>query len=145
MRLAGLMWVGATLLAASAWSQPSFVGAEQCKLCHRAVYDSWRRTPHASTGTVVLEGDPACNTCHTTDVVTKRRGVQCEACHGAGEDYWPAEVMIDPDKAMMAGLKRPSVAVCKRCHDHDEPGHRRELVLPPASEWDVWVHVRGEP
>ena len=145
MRLAVLVWVGATLLASLAWSQAGFVGAEQCKLCHRDVYDSWRRTPHASTGTVDIDGEPRCNTCHTTDVRTRRRGIQCEACHGAGEDYWPAEVMIDSDKASMAGLERPTPAVCRRCHDNDESDHERDFVMPSGAEWEVWVHIRGEP
>lgn len=146
MRLV-LIWLGATLIAASAWAQPGFVGAERCKLCHRGVYESWLRTPHASTGTVDIDAATSCNACHTTDVGSRRRGVQCEACHGAGEDYWPAEVMIDPDKALMAGLVQPTPAVCRRCHDTEnvEPDHRRDVVVPSASEWEAWVHVRDEP
>jgi len=146
MRLA-LLWVGATLLAVSAWPRPGFVGAERCKLCHRDVYESWRRTPHASTGTVDIDADARCNACHTTDVGTRRRGVQCEVCHGPGEDYWPAEVMIDPDKASMAGLVQPTQAVCRRCHDTEnvEPEHRRDIVMPSAAEWEAWVHIRDEP
>ena len=145
MRLAVLMWAGATVLAAAAWSEPAFVGAEQCKLCHRDIYDSWRRTPHASTGTVDLDGEARCNTCHATDVSTRRRGVQCEACHGAGGDYWPAEVMIDPDKATMAGLERPTLGACRRCHGSDEPDHEPDFVPPSSSEFEVWVHIRDEP
>jgi hypothetical protein len=146
MRLV-LLWVGATLIAASAWAQAGFVGAERCKLCHREVYESWLRTPHASTGTVDIDADASCNACHTTDVGTRRRGVQCEACHGAGEDYWPAEVMIDPDKASMAGLVQPTPLVCRRCHDNEKvgPDHRRDVVIPPRAEWEAWVHVRDEP
>lgn len=145
MRLAVLWWVGATLFAASAWSQPGFVGAERCKLCHRDVYESWRRTPHASTGTVDVDVGERCNTCHATEARTRRRGVQCEACHGAGGDYWPAEVMIDPDKASMAGLERPTEAVCRRCHDNDEADHDRGFVMPSGSDWEVWVHIREKP
>lgn len=146
MRLV-LLLVGAALIAASAWAQPGFIGAERCKLCHRDVYESWLRTPHASTGTVDLDAGAACNACHTTDVGTRRRGVQCEACHGAGEDYWPAEVMIDPDKAVMAGLVQPTKVVCRRCHDTEnvEPDHRRDLVMPSAAEWEAWVHIGDEP
>lgn len=153
MRLV-LLWVGASLIAVSVWAQPGFVGAERCKLCHRDVYESWLRTPHASTRTVVADADTSCDACHTTDVGTRRQpvrpGVQCEACHGAGEDYWPAEVMIDPDKALMAGLVQPTRAVCRRCHDTEnvEPDHRRDMVMPRQdewAEWEAWVHIRDEP
>ena len=146
MRLA-LLWVGATLLAVSAWPQAGFVGAERCKLCHRDVYESWRRTPHASTGTVDVDADARCNACHTTGVGTRRRGVQCEACHGPGENYWPAEVMIDPDKASMAGLVQPTPAVCHRCHDTEnvEPEHGRDFVIPSQTAWEASVHIRDEP
>jgi hypothetical protein len=133
---------GMLLAAASAWSQPGFVGADSCKLCHRDVYESWRRTPHSSTGTLAADAEARCNACHSTDRSGRLRGVQCEACHGAGEDYSPAEVMIDPDKASMAGLVRPAESVCMRCHDNREPNHQSGFVMPSASAWATSVHVR---
>lgn len=142
-----LLWAGALGAATASTVVAStmargFVGAQSCKLCHREIYDSWRRTPHASTGTVEIDASARCSTCHATDLVTRRRGVQCEACHGPGEDYSPAEVMIDPEKAAMAGLVRPDEGTCRRCHDNDEPNHRSELELPSDAEWARWVHVR---
>jgi len=134
-----LIWVGASVLA-------GYIGAERCKLCHRDVYESWRRTPHASTQTVGVDADKRCVACHTSDGA-RLSGVQCEACHGAGSDYWPAEVMIDPDKASMAGLVRPTEATCRRCHaaEDAEPDHLRDFVMPGAAEWVRSVHVRTKP
>ena len=53
--------------------------------------------------------------------------------------------MIDPDKASMAGLKRPAAAVCRRCHDNDEADHDRGFVMPTETDREVWVHIREEP
>lgn len=144
--LVAMVWLSTVFLAAPAWArEPGFVGAESCKLCHRDIYQSWRRTPHSSTGTVDIDGEPRCNDCHTTDVGQRLRGVQCEACHGPGEFYSPAEVMIDPEKASMAGLIWPTEDDCRRCHDHDEPNHRREFAMPSGSDWANFVHLRDQP
>jgi len=35
-------------------------------------------------------------------------GLQCEACHGAGSEYAPEDIMQDRMKAMMHGLKMPT-------------------------------------
>jgi YVTN family beta-propeller protein len=43
-------------------------------------------------------------------------GVQCESCHGPGSEYMAAEVMVDPEAAMEAGLQMPGTEVCMRCH-----------------------------
>ncbi len=133
MRLS-LIWVGASLLA-------GYIGAERCKLCHRAVFESWQRTSHSSTAAVGVDAEERCLSCHTSGGAAQS-GVQCEACHGGGEDYWPAEVMIDPEKASMAGLIRPTEATCRRCHGSDEPDHAREFVMPPEAEWTIWIHSR---
>jgi hypothetical protein len=53
--------------------------------------------------------------------------------------------MIDPEKAEMAGLVRPSLVVCERCHENDEPGHRRSLVIPERNEWRRWIHEVKNP
>ena len=115
-----------------------FVGAERCKLCHRSIYESWLLTPHARAFERVEQQQ--CLSCHRTGN-QDGPAVQCEACHGAGGDYWPAEVMIDPDKARMAGLVHPDEARCRSCHDNQQPGHRREFAMPASpSEQRRWVH-----
>ena len=81
-------------------------------------------------------------TCALGDVVCSARRVTAP-----GQDYWPAEVMIDPDKASMAGLVQPTLAVSRRCHDTEnvEPEHRRDFVTPSEAAWEAWVHIRDEP
>jgi DmsE family decaheme c-type cytochrome len=47
-----------------------YVGAETCKTCHEAIYNTWQNTPHSKT---ILNKDPA------------HQG--CEGCHGPGADH----------------------------------------------------------
>lgn len=114
------------------------MGAERCRLCHRAVYERWERTSHARTRAGGTAGE-TCLVCHTTGG-ERLLGVQCEACHGADGNYWPAEIMIDPDKAAMAGLRRPTEELCLRCHDNEEPGHATGFEMPAPDEWVSSVH-----
>ena len=120
-----------------------YIGAETCRLCHRAIYESWLETPHASSR-LESDAEQRCWRCHATNEGRLER-VQCESCHGAGVNYWPAEVMIDLDKAAMAGLLRPAAATCARCHDTDEPGHVAGFAMPPRAEWSQWIHDLREP
>ena len=135
-----------SFLAAAASSEgngASYVGAERCKLCHRSVYESWEATPH-SREEVPLDAGDRCFSCHATEA-RKLPAVQCEACHGPGSDYSPPEVMIDPEKAAMAGLVRPNLVVCERCHENDEPGHRGKFAMPERNEWTRWIHEMKDP
>lgn len=132
-----VLWAAGSLLGATP------VGAESCKLCHRSLYRSWAATPHAQTR-VPPGGQDRCLTCHATDG-RKLPAVQCESCHGPGSDYSPPEVMIDPEKAEMAGLVRPSIVVCERCHENDEPGHRGKLSMPERNDWARWIHEMKDP
>ena len=75
---------------------------------------------------------PRCLSCHTTaagthlsDLISTfrpRDGVQCESCHGPGEDYAHYSVMIDPVKSREAGLiSHPGEKTCKTCHNSSSP------------------------
>ena len=68
-----------------------------------------------------------CLGCHATafdteawereDTFFLEDGVQCEGCHGPGSEYVAAEVMMDPQEAMMNGLKMPAERRCMMCHN----------------------------
>jgi len=70
--------------------------ARMCLGCHAAAADAedWERA----------EGF------HVQD------GVQCEACHGAGSEYAPEDIMRDREKAMAHGLRMPQKDDCMICH-----------------------------
>lgn len=130
------------LSAATAFAAATTVGAERCKLCHRDIYLSWAKTPHAKEAAPPLE--ERCLACHATGE-KKLLAVQCEACHGPGSEYSLPEIMIDPEKAAMAGLVRPSIAVCERCHENAERGHRGRLEMPEPNDWGRWIHAMKDP
>ena len=54
----------------------------------------------------------------------KEEGIQCEACHGAGSDYYSMSVMKDKAKAMAAGLIMPTKEVCLKCHNSESPNYK---------------------
>ncbi|UCD25545.1 MAG: beta-propeller fold lactonase family protein, partial [Gemmatimonadota bacterium] len=69
---------------------------------------------------------PICLGCHTTaysaeeweldDTFHFEDGIQCERCHGPGSEYSSAEVMMDPERARAAGLRKPTESDCLVCH-----------------------------
>jgi|GEM_PF-120447 len=79
------------------------------------------------------QASPACLKCHTTayheliggatDLSSVYEGVGCEACHGAGSNYYPEAIMRDPRAAKAAGLKEVTRQTCLACHEnaHDKP------------------------
>jgi len=141
MMLLAFLWASVSVAGAS--GEPSYIGALRCRLCHRDVYQSWKRTPHARASEPVPEGEDRCLVCHATSGWEVPE-VQCEACHGAGGDYWPGEVMMDPEKAKAAGLKRPDEALCRRCHTNAEPGHRNDFTMPAPEKLEELVHPTAE-
>lgn len=144
-----LAWLKALVVALASTAAlealpAKFVGAERCRLCHRDVYRSWLETPHARTETVSL-GRGECARCHQTSEALGFRGVQCEACHGAGGNYWPPEVMIDPEKAALAGLRTPTESVCRQCHPGNGPPHEATFEMPPRALYPAFVHRVRDP
>jgi hypothetical protein len=121
--------------------EPDTLGAERCRLCHRSVYDAWSNTAHArATDSVVSEPrSRGCFDCHATGPQALQ-GVQCEACHGPGGNYWQPEVMMDPQKAKEAGLVEQTESVCRSCHGSGLPEHASSFTMPREAERPHAIH-----
>ncbi len=85
----------------------------------------------AEVGVADPQTDDRCIKCHATahgvpdDMVSKQfdrnAGVQCESCHGAGNDYRKKKIMMNREKAVANGLVIPTEAVCVQCHNDESP------------------------
>jgi len=100
--------------------RPMYVSAKRCRECHPAQVESWAATPHARAHAALSADDQEraeCVACHVTGFGAAGgyragsdpdlRGVQCEACHGAGSLH-PA---VAPGRAGRSVAK-----VCPECH-----------------------------
>ena len=122
----------------------AYVGVNKCKMCHQReakgmIFEKWSETAHAKAFETLAgdeakavytklgkTGDPQadteCLSCHTVgDPAHNADGVGCEACHGAGGDYWKMSVMKDKNAAIAAGLTADPKAECVRCHNDKSP------------------------
>jgi hypothetical protein len=106
--------------------QPAgYAWADSCRNCHQAIYDAWAKTKHATALGRLSSGEQEqmCVGCHVTGAKTRvmeggkvlNRGVQCEACHGAGAAH-----VADP--TVRTGLvKVPGESLCEECHSSKSP------------------------
>jgi hypothetical protein len=143
---AALFTVALALLPAA--KERTYVGASNCKLCHKAElqgrqFTIWEASFHAkafaSLGTEKAAeigkpagiADPAANAqclgCHAPLAPKapglKAEGVTCEVCHGPGSAYKKLSVMQDREKAVQNGLiLYPDAgaiqAHCLKCHQN---------------------------
>ncbi len=87
---------------------------------------------------------PICLGCHTTaynveeweldETFHYEDGVQCELCHGPGSEYMAAEVMVDRERAIAAGLRMPQESDCLVCHK--EKGSHIAVLDVPQFEYE---------
>ncbi len=113
-------------------AEAKYLSARFCRACHSSAdndrYHRWLQTKHAKAYEA-LQGaekkNPVCLHCHTTgngepisDRIKRKdlRGVQCEACHGAGSLYKSNKVMKNRKKAIEMGLILPTRMTCLKCH-----------------------------
>ena len=93
------------------------------------------RTIAAKMGISDPQKSPECLSCHTTaphvgltGITSSFRqsdGVQCESCHGPGEDYARYSAMVDPHKAASSGLVEvPGEKTCITCHNPSSPTYK---------------------
>jgi Cytochrome c554 and c-prime len=113
-------------------------------------YGAWQKGPHAKAFTT-LKGEkaiklakekglatpphesPECLECHVTGhgvpaariryPMKASDGVQCESCHGPGNDYRKKTTMSDEKKAIAAGMWQPGkeAKICTDCHNDRSP------------------------
>jgi YVTN family beta-propeller protein len=101
-----------------------------------------------------LKEDPqiseTCLKCHTSayhriaggamDIISIYEGIGCEACHGAGSNYYPEAVMRDTRAAKAAGLKEITRETCLGCH---EKAHGKDFNFDEAIQ--IIAHPKQEP
>lgn len=117
------------LAAVPVAKEPTYVGASECKLCHKAELQGrqfviWQASLHAKSaaslktekaasyaaeaGVKDPSSSPACLGCHAPLYAKapklKDEGVTCEVCHGPGSDYKKLSIMQDRPKAVQNGL-----------------------------------------
>ena len=113
-------------------------------------YEAWQKGAHAKAF-ATLKGDkaikiakekglakpphesPECLKCHVTAhgvaaaqiryPIKPSDGIQCESCHGPGNDYRKKKVMSDEKKAIAAGMWQPGKEekLCTSCHNDESP------------------------
>ncbi|MCP4260955.1 MAG: beta-propeller fold lactonase family protein [Planctomycetes bacterium] len=106
-------------------------------------FSKWRMSAHANAYAVLAtkkayevakkqglkvspQSSPKCLKCHSTayhqpakgavEFYSLKEGVGCEACHGAGSNYYPEAIMTDPRAAKAAGLREVTRQTCFECH-----------------------------
>ncbi len=89
------------------------------------------KTAASKLGVTDPQKSGKCLKCHSTafghgetqvtKVLPVEEGVSCESCHGAGKDYMKMSVMKDVNAAKDAGLVLPEEAICKKCHNEENP------------------------
>ena len=121
------------LLSFSALAQDhEYAGADKCKMCHKVEYTSWETTAHAKATDVAKASTERkfsadCLKCHATNASEDFKGVQCEACHGPGNDYKKMSIMKDLATAQANGLIIPTQETCNGCHTGED--HAKKVVL----------------
>lgn len=111
----------------------SHIGAENCKLCHLAIYSQWKNNSRHAVATsaesvrdvmhklrehtilnYILRGEDMCYACHGPK--SANAGIDCETCHGPALPNAPImeshEKVFKPNKT---ALKKEEF--CARCHE----------------------------
>ena len=93
---------------------------------------------------------PECLKCHVTgynadpSLLGKKfkmeDGIQCETCHGAGNDYKSIQIMKDKDAAIANGLVLVSDihTFCVQCHNSESPTFNKDMDLDKM--WEKIKH-----
>jgi hypothetical protein len=137
------------LLSFSAQAQDhEYAGADKCKMCHKVEYASWETTTHAKAteaakASTERKFSADCLKCHATNASEDFAGVQCEACHGPGNDYKKMSIMKDLATAQANGLIIPTQATCDGCHTGAD--HAKKVVLADNLNNKAAIHEFKNP
>jgi len=121
-----------------------YIGSDSCQSCHPGNYTGWSQTRHPGAWDKLNNSSQmvdACKRCHatghnevaiggfdpSTDLPVSMQGVQCESCHGPGENHRDSE---NPDDIVMSYSSYVCGAVC-----HQEEHH------PYYEEWNLSGHA----
>jgi hypothetical protein len=146
-----LVFAAAALVLVSLGAQAAdheYAGADKCKMCHKVQFSSWEATTHAKATEAAKaatdrEYSAECLSCHATNASEDLSGVQCEACHGPGEDYKKMSIMKDREAAMANGLVIPTQATCDGCHTGDD--HATKVVYADNINNKAAIHEFKNP
>jgi len=107
-----------------ATGEPGYVGVDACTKCHEDSRQVWNETSHArayaTLSSAYKEFNLDCVSCHVTGYdrpggstvthVDGLKNVQCEACHGPGQNH------AQKPNAVKIPVARPASNVCVSCH-----------------------------
>ncbi|NQT86547.1 hypothetical protein HQ560_07275, partial [bacterium] len=107
------------------------------------------------------EKSPKCLKCHATGHGIPAEflktgfkiedGVQCESCHGPGEDYSDKKIMKDHDKSVALGMTIGSEKTCRGCHNDTAPSWKpdryttkdgKKVGFDYEAMWPKIIHPR---
>ncbi len=123
---------------------PNYLGARDCRSCHRSVHMDWTNTVHAraldTLKRIGMHKNARCLPCHTVgygqpngyvdeETTPHLAGVQCENCHGPAGSH--AENFMDPSMRPPVTI---SSAVCGGCHN--------DFHHPTYDEWLQAGHAK---
>jgi hypothetical protein len=126
-------------------SNLTFIGNDDCALCHNKIFKHWEETGHASAYETLVkaehEYDPECIECHviglnyftgfeTIESTPKLKGVGCESCHGPGSSH---------KETLSKDYGKVIVDNCEICHN-DEHSPNFEF----KDYWEKIKHPREE-
>ncbi len=140
-----LAWMGLavgeeTKEATKEKSPHDYIGDTKCKICHKksGLWDSYLETAHATAYEKLTDEqkkNPEILKYYMTGVTPKGDtlyNVQCEACHGPGNDYKSKSVMEDRELAIANGMIVPTAENCMTCHNDKAPA----AVAAVAKDFD---------
>ncbi len=126
-------------------SNLTFIGNDDCAVCHNKIFKHWEETGHASAYETLVtaehEYDPECVECHviglnyftgfeTIESTPELKDVGCESCHGPGSDH---------KETLSKNYGKVGVENCEICHnDEHSPNFEFEeywqKIKHPAEE-----------